>query len=234
MKEKIIQIAELDVRVRYRKGMKNIYLRVEQDGSVVVSAPIRTANYVIEKLVIDNLANIRIRLENIQSKNIEKSYDNGDIFYIFGEKLELIVLYGEKNYFSLDRKNIVLNCNKITTKEQREKFLRDNLRKVLLEKVKEFIKKYEPIMKVSCADVRIKKMKTRWGTCNITKRRIWINEELVKYPLECLEHVVVHELVHLLETNHSARFYNLVEKFYPQYKESEELLVNFSKKLPFY
>ena len=76
-----------------------------------------------------------------------------------------------------------------------------------------------------CADeYRIKNMKTRWGTCNIEKRRIWINLQLAKKPMECLEYVVIHELVHLLEKNHTHRFHALVEEYCPIWREAKKSL----------
>ena len=234
MREKFIQINEFLVKVRYRKGMKNIYLRVEKDGTIVVSAPPRTAKKVIEKLVFNNYENIKKRVDIIENRKVINNYESGEEFYIFGKKLELIVIKTKKKYFQITDKNIILGFANETTKEQRKVFLRENLRNLLLQKAGEFIKKYEPKMQVKCQELRVKKMKTRWGTCNITKHRIWINEELVKYPIECLEHVVVHELVHLLETNHTPRFYRLVEKYYPKYKYSESVLIDFAKKVGFY
>lgn len=72
---------------------------------------------------------------------------------------------------------------------------------------------------------KIKKMKTCWGTCNIEKQRIWANLQLVKKPPECLEYIVVHELVHLLERNHTSRFNALVEEYCPTWKEAKKLLI---------
>lgn len=74
-------------------------------------------------------------------------------------------------------------------------------------------------------------MKTRWGTCNLEAKRIWINEELVKYPISCLEHIVVHELTHLLEINHTPRFYKLLEYYYPEYRQNDILIKDFNKYL---
>ena len=67
-------------------------------------------------------------------------------------------------------------------------------------------------------------MKTKWGTCNIDRKRIWINLQLAKKPMECLEYVLTHELVHLMEKNHTNKFYALVEEFYPTWKEARKLL----------
>lgn len=82
----------------------------------------------------------------------------------------------------------------------------------------------EKKMDVHASEVRIKNMRTRWGTCNIDKRRIWINLQLAKKPVECLEYVVVHELVHLLEKNHTHRFHALVEQYCPTWREAKKLL----------
>ena len=86
------------------------------------------------------------------------------------------------------------------------------------------IAKYEPLMAVSVAEWRIRKMKTRWGTCNIPKRRIWINLELAKLQPECLEHIVVHEMVHLLERGHNARFYGFMDQFLPDWRTARDQL----------
>ena len=77
---------------------------------------------------------------------------------------------------------------------------------------------------IDADEAKIKKMKTRWGTCNIDSRRIWINLQLAKKPPECLEYVVIHELVHLLEKNHTNRFNALVEEYCPTWKEAKKLL----------
>ena len=77
---------------------------------------------------------------------------------------------------------------------------------------------------IDAYEAKIKRMKTRWGTCTIENRRIWINLQLVKKPPECLEYVVIHELVHLLEKNHTNRFNALVEEYCPTWKEAKKLL----------
>lgn len=82
----------------------------------------------------------------------------------------------------------------------------------------DLIHKWQTIIGVEAAEYKIKKMKTRWGTCNTRDRRIWINLELAKKSLNCLEYIVVHELVHLLERSHNARFKGFMDKFMPQWR----------------
>jgi hypothetical protein len=79
-------------------------------------------------------------------------------------------------------------------------------------------------MGVGISEWRIKRMKTKWGTCNIKAQRIWINLELVKKPVYCIEYIVVHELAHLLEKNHNKRFYAYLDRFMPQWKSYKKEL----------
>ena len=228
--QKVINVDDLVVTIKYRKNMKNIYLKVEKNADVVVGAPPRTPNYLIKKLIRDNIDEIKLRRNNILMNGYTmKQYVTGEKHIIFGKEFVLEVKLGNKNVVRLSDDKIILV---IKDKDQdREQIVTSYLRKVLYNKALEFSNKYEKIMGVHAEQLRIKKMKTRWGTCNIEAKRIWINYELVKYPIECLEHIVVHELTHLLETNHTPRFYALLEKYYPNFRENDKLIKEFSKKI---
>ena len=228
--QKVINVDDLVVKIKYRKNMKNIYLKVEKNADVVVSAPPRTPNYLIKKLIRDNIDEIKLRRNNILTNGYTvKQYVTGEKHIIFGREFVLEERLGNKNVVKLSDDKIILV---IKDKDQdREQIVTSFLRKVLYNKALEFINKYEKIMGVHAEQLRIKKMKTRWGTCNIEAKRIWINYELVKYPIECLEHIVVHELTHLLETNHTPRFYALLGKYYPNFRENDKLIKEFSKKI---
>lgn len=227
MKKKL-EVGNLDVTVRYRRGMKHIYLRVEKNADIVVSAPPRTPNYIIRKLVYDNMDELVKRRKNLlSSTSINREYKTGEKYFIFGQEYELIVEERLKNKVLFDKNKI--NIYVKDENQNREKIFNSAIRKLLLEKCKLFVEKYEPIMNVKVKELRIKKMKTRWGTCNLEAQRIWINQELIKYPIECLEHIIVHEMTHLLEINHTPRFYNLLETFYPIYKENDKVIKEFNK-----
>ena len=86
------------------------------------------------------------------------------------------------------------------------------------------LEKWQPVLGVQVADWGIKKMKTKWGSCNAYSRRIWFNLELAKKPAQCLEYIVVHELVHLLERHHNERFIALMDEFLPQWRQYREIL----------
>ena len=228
--QKVINVDDLVVMIKYRKNMKNIYLKVEKNADVVVSAPPRTPNYLIKKLIRDNIDEINLRRNNILTNGYTvKQYVTGEKHIIFGKEFVLEVRLGNKNVVKLSDDKIILV---IKDKDQdREQIVTSYLRKVLYNKALEFSNKYEKIMGVHAEQLRIKKMRTRWGTCNIEAKRIWINYELIKYPIECLEHIVVHELTHLLETNHTPRFYALLGKYYPNFRENDKLIKEFSKKI---
>ena len=222
MKKKL-EVGNLDVTVRYRRGMKHIYLRVEKNADIVVSAPPRTPNYIIRKLVYDNLEELVKRRENILSvAGVSREYKTGEKYFIFGQEYELNVEERLKNKVFIENNKI--NIYVKDEQQNREKIFNSAIRKLLLDKCKLFIEKYEPIMNVKVKELRIKKMKTRWGTCNLEAQRIWINQELIKYPIECLEHIIVHEMTHLLEINHTPRFYSLLETYYPTYKENDKVI----------
>ena len=216
--------------IKYIKNIKKIYLKVEKNADVVVSAPPRTPNYIIKKLIQENIDEIKLRRNNILTNGYTvKQYVTGEKHIIFGKEFVLEVILGNKNVIKLFDDKIILV---IKDKDQdRGQIVMSYLRKVLYNKALEFINKYEKIMGVHVEQLRIKKMKTRWGTCNIEAKRIWINYELIKYPIECLEHIVVHELTHLLETNHTPRFYALLGKYYPNFRENDKLIKEFSKKI---
>ena len=116
-----------------------------------------------------------------------------------------------------------------TTQEQMQNILSEWYRKELKALIPPLIAKWEKILNVEVNDWGVKQMKTKWGTCNIEEKRIWINLELAKKPLHCLEYIVVHEMMHLLERHHNDHFLSLMEKFLPQWKFYKEEL----NRLPF-
>ena len=228
--QRVITVDDLIVTIKYRRKMKNIYLKVEKNADVVVSAPPRTPNYIIKKLVQENIDEIKLRRTNIlKNGHTVKNYVTGEKHYVFGKELTLEVRLGDKNMITISNDKLILSVK--DKYQDREQIVTRELRKVVYNKCLEFLNKYEKLMNVHVEQLRIKKMKTRWGTCNIEAKRIWINYELVKYPVECLEHTIVHELTHLLETNHTPRFYTLLGKYYPNYRENDKLIKEFSKQL---
>lgn len=111
-----------------------------------------------------------------------------------------------------------------TSRAQREAVLQRWYRQRLREQIPQLIAKWEPEIGVTVAAWGIKKMKTRWGTCNIAAQRIWLNLELAKKPAACLEYILVHEMVHLLERHHNERYQQFMDRLMPQWRLHREEL----------
>ena len=153
MKKKI-EVGNLDVTVRYRRGMKHIYLRVEKNADIVVSAPPRTPNYIIRKLVYDNLKELTKRRENILSvAGVSREYKTGEKYFIFGQEYELNVEERLKNKAFIENNKI--NIYVKDEQQNREKIFNSAIRKLLIDKCKLFIEKYEPIMNVKVKELSI-------------------------------------------------------------------------------
>jgi predicted metal-dependent hydrolase len=111
-----------------------------------------------------------------------------------------------------------------TTKEKRKSILDEWYRNQLKASLPSLIVKWERKMNVKVNEFGIKKMKTKWGTCSREAKRLWLNLELAKKPGECLEYIVVHEMVHLLERNHNDRFISLISELMPKWRFYKEEL----------
>ncbi len=111
-----------------------------------------------------------------------------------------------------------------TDAARREKVLYDWYRSELKARIPEMTARWEPVIGVRVAQWGVKRMKTRWGTCNIDARRIWLNLELARKPLRCLEYVTVHEMIHLLEQSHNERFLDLMDQFMPRWRRYRDEL----------
>jgi predicted metal-dependent hydrolase len=108
--------------------------------------------------------------------------------------------------------------------EQRERALHRWYRAQLKELVPPLLAKWQPLLGVTASEWGIKRMRTKWGTCNAEASRIWLNLELAKKPVQCLEYILVHELTHLLEPTHNARFVRLMDRFMPKWQFYREML----------
>ena len=212
-----------------RKNIKNIYLRVyPAEGRVALNCPWYTNPGKVKEFAEERLPWIKKHLQNgsIRNEKPVPLYVNGEKHPVWGELRELKVFLSNKpqTVFLDDAGNIVMFVRKCTTSARRKKLLQEWYRGQLKEQIPKLIKKWEPVMNVAVSEFGVKKMKTRWGTCNIRDRRIWLNLELAKNDPGCLEFILVHEMVHLLEKNHNQRFYWLMDTFLPDWQEWEILL----------
>jgi predicted metal-dependent hydrolase len=224
----IVEISGLQIRVLKKRNLKNLYIRINPpEGDVTVSAPVGFPDEEIKLFVLRKLPEImKVRNKmNVQPRQSKREYVSGESCYLWGKPYRLQIIPGEKKY-SIEKtpNKIIMTVPVGATAAGKEQALtewyRAELKRVLGTVFDACTKKTG----IDADEVKIKKMKTRWGTCNTHNRRIWINLQLVKKPPECLEYVVIHELVHLLEKNHTNRFNALVEEYCPTWKEARKLL----------
>lgn len=225
----IIEIDGIAVEV-IRKKIKNINLRIYPPlGQVKVSVPHRYNLELLKQHLQTKIAWIKEQQNRIQKNNFyqteEQCVQTGSIIPFKGEQYTLFLIehYGP-NHINLLDKTLYFYMKPNTTMELRQKYLEQWYRRELELVLPNLIRHWEKIISVKVLQWGIKQMKTRWGSCNTRAQRIWLNLNLIKKPLICLEYVLVHELIHLLEPSHNARFYTLMSQFMPLWREYQHLL----------
>jgi predicted metal-dependent hydrolase len=212
----------LPVRV-VRKAIKNLHLGVyPPDGRVRVAAPLRISDDAVRLAVIGKLGWIKRQQARFeaQPRQSKREMVRGESHYFLGQRyrLRVIVHGGAAKVLLRNGSAIELHVRPETSAEQRDRLLQRWYREQLKELVPPLLDKWQKNLDAQVDDWAIKKMKTRWGTCNAEARRIWLNLELVKKPAQCLEYIVVHELAHLIERHHNDRFIAIMDKHLPQWR----------------
>lgn len=220
---------QLDV---VRKNIKNLHLAVyPPTGRVRVAAPLRMDNESIRLFVISKIGWIKRHQSTFefQERQTKREYVTGESHYFFGNRYLLNVIYHDsKPRIEIRNKTYIdLFVRMGSDEAKRESVMTDWYRNELKEQSDLFIDKWKSIVGVDLDDWRIRKMKTRWGSCSFKNKRIWINLELVKKPYHCLEFIIVHELTHLLERRHNDRFRSLMDSFLPQWRVYKQELNQF-------
>lgn len=211
-----------------RKRIKNIYLRVKPDGRALLSAPTHMTRGEID-------AFLRARTSWLQ-KNVAAAKSHpplapasaatGETLYLWGRPHVLIVreIPGCRPHAAKDGARILLTVRPGTDAAHRAALLKEILRGELSKAIARRLPVIEHLTGLHAEEWRTKDMKTRWGTCNIRERRIWINLQLVHHPEICLDYILLHELLHLVEKYHNERFYGLMTKFMPEWRKVRALL----------
>lgn len=223
-----ITVGGLAVEV-VRKDIKNLHLGVyPPNGRVRVAAPLVVSDEAVRLAVIGKLGWIKRQQAKFeaQPRQSKREMVNGESHYFLGRRYRLRVLTytGPPRIRCSGAGFLDLFVRAETTTAQRQRALEDWYREQLRGRIPALLAQWQPILGVVAAEWGIKKMKTRWGSCNIRARRVWFNLELAKKPAQCLEYVVVHELVHLLERKHGNRFLALMDQFMPQWRLHREEL----------
>ena len=203
------EVSGIQIKIE-KKNIKNMHLYVKPpDGRVEVSAPISLSDESIELFVRTKLGWIRKQQEKfaIQPRQNEREYVSGETMYLWGKQYYLQVAYsGKGNSIRIDGNNIVLTVRKESTAQQRENYVNEWYREHLKKQVEILVKKWENVTGLHPTSWQTKYMTTRWGTCNTKTGKVWFNLQLAKKPIECLEYVILHELIHLQIKNHGKDF----------------------------
>ncbi len=205
-----------------QKDIKNVHLSVyPPTGRVRISAPLRMDLDTVRVFAISKLSWIKKQQNKLRSQEREtpRDYITRESHYYLGKRFLLKVIEQDTApKVILKYSSIELYVRPGTTIEKKAVILNGWYRQRLKEIVPGFIAQYEKTMKVKVDEFGIKKMKTKWGSCNVEAKRIWLNLELAKKPRECMEYIVVHEMTHLLERHHNERFTAYIDKFLPKWK----------------
>lgn len=212
-----------------RKAIKNLHLAVyPPKGRVRVAAPQVMSNDAVRLAVIDKLGWIKRQQASFekQPRQSEREMVTGETHFLFGRRYRLrrIAREGRIQIEQTGISTIRLYAPNTATAEQREAALSRWYRSKLKEEAENLFAKWQQIIGVEASNWGIRRMKTKWGSCNTQSKRIWLNLELAKKPLECIEYIVVHELAHLIERHHNDRFIAVMDKHLPQWRSLRKLL----------
>jgi len=206
-----------------KKRVKNINLAIyPPDGRIRISAPLRCSEETISAVIgarLDWIAKKRAAFL-ARPYQAELAMVTGEMIEFSGQRYPLVVV--EKSCVGgLRIVDGTMECTVMpgASTEKKISILHEWYRRQLQSSIPDLLVKWQPIIGVTINEWRIRRMKSRWGSCNIIDRRIWLNLELAKMSTHCLEYVVVHELTHLLERYHNARFWSLLDRFLPDWRE---------------
>ena len=222
-----IVISNIPVEV-IRKNIKNMHLSVlPPDGRVRVSAPTQLTDEAITMFVRTKLGWIKKQQEKFQQqpRQSERQYVSGETLYVWGKQYFLQVEYSYKgNALALSGDKAILTVRKESSPKQRGSFVNEWYRSLLKQEVAKYLPKWEKTTGLYCSSWQSKYMTTKWGTCNPTSKKIWLNIQLAKKPIECLEYVILHELAHLKVHNHGPEFTAILDQYMPYWRDHRRRL----------
>jgi len=223
-----IEVGGISIEI-LRKEIKNLHVGVyPPNGRVRVAAPLRLDDEAVRLAVISRLGWIRRQQAAFEQQDRQSNREmvTGESHYFGGRRyrLKLIEQVGPATVSLVNNTTMELRVRPGTPQDKRETVLHEWYRKQLRQKLPPLLAKWQPKVDVTVTELRIKKMKTRWGSCNAEARRIWVNLELAKKPVSCLEYILVHEMVHFLERHHNERFRDLMDRLMPSWRLHREEL----------
>ena len=209
-----------------KKDIKNINIRVKPNCDVILTAPLQTTDKHISYVIKKRTNWIKQKLEFYKDNQpiLLKEYVSGENFTYLGRNYRLKVIESDHEMVKLQRGYLQLFI-KDTTNLTKKKLLIDTWYKTKAKiHFDKAVAKYQQIVKKDIKSIKIREMKTRWGSCNPAKSYINLNSKLIQKSTQCIEYVVFHELTHLIHPNHNKQFYNFMSVYMPDWKKRKEKL----------
>ncbi len=223
----LIELGDIAVDV-VLKDIKNVHLSVHPPaGRVRIAAPKRMTMDTIRLFAISKLGWIRQQQRKLaeQERESPREYLERESHYVWGKRYLLTLVEADQRpSIELKHKRMVVTTRPGTTESKRHEIVEDWYRDQVKSAAQPLITKWQTVIGVEVAGCYVRRMKTRWGSCNSRARTIRLNTDLAKKPPECLEYIVVHELIHILEPTHNERFQSLMNQFTPDWKHRRQLL----------
>jgi len=220
-------IRGIDIDVIY-KDIKNLHIGVYPPlGRVRVAAPLRLDDDRVRLAVIQRLPWIKKQREQLSNaeRQSKREMVTGESHYVWGVRHRLKVIERPgRAHIEVDGERLLLYLPNGTDNAARLAVLQQWQREQLRNRIPKLIATWEPIIERTVPKWTIRRMKTKWGSCNRKTGHIWFNLELAKKHPDCLEYIVVHEMVHLLERGHGERFTKLIDKFMPNWRARRDQL----------
>jgi predicted metal-dependent hydrolase len=223
-----IQVANIDIDV-VRKDIKNLHLAVyPPSGRVRIATPLKIDDEAVRLFAISKLAWIKKKQRQFsdQSRQSVRECVSRESHYFEGKRylLKVIEHNGPPKVELRNKAYLDLYVRRCSSQWQRQKVITEWYRQRLKEQIPGLVEKWQEIVGLEVKEWGVKQMKTKWGSCNASAKRIWLNLELAKKPRHCVEYIIVHEMVHFLERHHNDRFVAYMDKFIPNWRFYKEEL----------
>lgn len=225
MTQSLVTIADIPITI-VKKRVKNINLRISRQGVVSVSAPQRCSQSAILQFLHQKETWIKTHVDMLK-KQADKQAEPLSFCWFLGQRYPLKIQEHHETIVKLEDNHIVC-CVKPRATEKTIQRVLLNWHRVRMEiLLPDLISKWEERIGVRVYEWTLKTMISRWGSCHPKQQRICLNLNLIQKPLECLEYVLVHEMVHILEASHNQRFHALMTRFMPEWRAYKRILAEF-------
>jgi len=213
-----MQVEEINI-ILLRKSIRSIRLSVSPDGKVRLSIPHSLKAAEAHSFVVARLPWIHKHLERLNNQKILEPQDLSSVLFLGETRKTCLIFQAKRQHVFIDENGIIqFSLKPGTTPEEIQKILDKWYGKELNKLLIPLSKEWEVIMDVEVSSFKFRRMKTRWGSCNVLTHQIVLNTELAKKSFPCIEYILVHEMVHLLERGHGPKFKALMNKYLPHWK----------------